>query len=243
MGPNPLPGLSEDDEAGTLFDRVERDAGRVGVPDADDLRNDRQPPRDHQRGRACFPGGRGGRREIPEESHLQLPERDPNPSILRMLPEHACLLSVLREPERGRPRSQFPARLLFKDQRVLTFRDPRSPATLQVADVLVGKQLRHPETLQTPGRRPRSQEDSRRRIRPRPLISNIDPRADREETTRRSGATRQVLAEPDTGGLPDFPFDPDVRFARPGTPSSSSPARCRPRTCRSGPRGPRSDRP
>ena len=40
MGPNPFPGLSEDDEAKATFDRVGSEADRVGVPIADHLRPD-----------------------------------------------------------------------------------------------------------------------------------------------------------------------------------------------------------
>lgn len=92
MGPNPLPGLPEDDEARSLFDRVEREAARFGVP----IRTIYEATSDRPTtiggvARACQADVvvvgkfRGSRIDW-------LLARDPNPCILRMLPERASLV-------------------------------------------------------------------------------------------------------------------------------------------------------
>ena len=92
MGPNPLPGLAEDEEARATFDRVGWEAGRVGVPMRTIYETTERPPGDHRRGRPRLRGGRGGRRVVPGGPHLPAPARDPTPSLIRLLPERTSLL-------------------------------------------------------------------------------------------------------------------------------------------------------
>ena len=91
MGPTALPGLAEDDEARETFDRVGLDAGRAGVP-----------LRTLYATTADVPATIG---EFARESEADVVlvgstrragfarflSRDPTPSILKMLPEHASL--------------------------------------------------------------------------------------------------------------------------------------------------------
>jgi hypothetical protein len=92
MGPNPLPGLAEDDEARSLFERVEREAGRVAVPMRAIYETTIDRPatigvvaRDCRADVVVVGKPRGGRIS-------GLLARDPTPSILRLLPERASLM-------------------------------------------------------------------------------------------------------------------------------------------------------
>jgi len=68
-------------------------------------------------------------------------------------------------------------------------------------------------------------EGPRRRMELRPVISNLDPRGDREETTSKSGAIRQVHAGTETSGVPDAPSDRRSTSPALGAEASNSPAR------------------
>ncbi len=92
MGPNPLPGLSEDDEARATFERVGRAADQIGVPMRTiyEATGDR-PATIGEVARACgadvvvVGSSRRGRLS-------RLLARDLTPAILRLLPERASLL-------------------------------------------------------------------------------------------------------------------------------------------------------
>ena len=91
MGPNPLPGLAEDAEARATFDRVAERAAELGIPHQSryQITADR-PATIGEVARECAADVVlvGATRKNGIAGFLT---RDPNPSILRFLPEHASL--------------------------------------------------------------------------------------------------------------------------------------------------------
>jgi len=91
MGPTPLPGLAEDAEARAAFGRIAEEAGRLGIPFQTRyaITADR-PATIGEVARECAADvvvvGAARRNGI-----TGFLTRDPNPSILRFLPEHASL--------------------------------------------------------------------------------------------------------------------------------------------------------
>ncbi len=92
MGPNPLPGLAEDDEANAIFDRIGEETDRLGVP----LRTIYTATADRaatvgEVARACKADvvivGSPRKRRIPG-----FLSRDLSSSIVKLLPEHASLM-------------------------------------------------------------------------------------------------------------------------------------------------------
>jgi nucleotide-binding universal stress UspA family protein len=91
MGPNPLPGLSEDDQAKATFDRIGSESDRVGVPLRTIYATTADLPaaigefaRDSKADVVIL----GSPRRVGFSRFLS---RDPTPSILKLLPERASL--------------------------------------------------------------------------------------------------------------------------------------------------------
>lgn len=91
MGPTPLPGLPEDDEARLTFDRVADEADRLGIPhQARYAITADRPATIGEYARECLADvvlvGANRRNGI-----AGFLARDPNPAIIRSLPDHASL--------------------------------------------------------------------------------------------------------------------------------------------------------